>query len=109
MPGRGRIAGATFYCIAIVYLLFAAGHTWGALIQIPRFGLASDAVVLSMQTIQLPEACPGCTWYGFYRGFGWSDTVYLLFCAWLSWRIARSQGAERQAMVPTAWGLLLCQ
>jgi hypothetical protein len=53
-----------------LFVFFAIGHTWGAVIRIPRFGAASDAVVNSMQTVHVVAQGVDATWYGFYRGFG---------------------------------------
>ncbi len=90
-------------------LFFAAGHTFGAVVQTPRFGLASDAVVAAMQSVVVHVQGASATWYGFYRGFGWQVSVFFLFSAILCWHLGGRSAAERRALAPVTWALFLSQ
>jgi hypothetical protein len=88
-------------------VLFAFGHTSGAVIKVPHFGPASDAVVSQMQNVHIAAQGADCTWYGFYRGFGWYVTLFLLLAAFLAWWVGGMDARSRPALLPVAWGLAL--
>jgi hypothetical protein len=70
---------------AILLLLFATGHTVGFLKFVPPTP-EGQAVMNAMDNVHLQ---PGATYTygGFYRGFGFFLTVYLLFAAFLAWHL----------------------
>ena len=69
---------------AVVFVLFAAGHTLGFLKFKPD-SAEGVAVYDSMNTVRLPVGSGKLTYGDFYRGFGLFCTLYLLFAAYLAW------------------------
>jgi hypothetical protein len=70
---------------AILFVLFAIGHTVGFLKFIPPTP-EGQAVMAAMNNVQLQ---PGAayTYGGFYRGFGLFATVYFVFAAFVAWHL----------------------
>jgi hypothetical protein len=109
-PARASVwarYGNPFRLASYFMVLYAFGHTRGALIGTPRFGAESDAVASMMQSVTVHVQGAECTWYGFYRGFGIMVTVVFLFSAALSWHLGGIAPRERRAFAPIAWLLLL--
>ena len=98
-----------FRLACYVLVLYAFGHTSGAVIQVPRFGLGSDAVVAGMQSVHFTVQSADCTWYGFYLGFGWTVTIFMLFAAFVAWRAGAMNRANRAVLLPLAWGLFVAE
>jgi hypothetical protein len=90
-----------------LFVVYAYGHTTGAVIKIPRFGPESDAVVSTMQTVHFRAQGADATWYGFYRGFGYWVGFSMLFFAYLAWLVGGMTNRTRAALLPVAWGLLV--
>jgi hypothetical protein len=90
---------------AYTLVLYALGHTLGAVIRTPHFGLESDGVVAAMKDVHVLASGYDCTWYGFYRGFGIFVTVYFLFSAALAWHVGGMRTRERAAFAPIMWAL----
>ena len=86
--------------------LFALGHTMGALIQTPDFGPDADAVASRMKSVAFDVQGAHDTWYGFYLGFGWFVSLFLLLAAALSWYLGGLSQQGRNAISPV--GRLLC-
>jgi hypothetical protein len=84
---------------AILLLLFAAGHTIGFLKFVPPTP-EGKAVMDAMNNVALQPRAP-FMYGGFYRGFGFFVTVYLLFAAFLAWHLG-----ELARKFPTAAGSL---
>jgi hypothetical protein len=84
---------------AILFVLFAAGHTIGFLKFVPPTP-EGQAVMNAMNTVQLQ---PGAAFtYGrFYKGFGLFATVYFLFAAAVAWHLG-----ELARKIPAAVGSL---
>jgi hypothetical protein len=84
---------------AVLFALFAAGHTLGFLKFVPPTP-EGQAVMNAMNTVQLQ---PGAAFtYGrFYKGFGLFATVYFLFAASVAWHLG-----ELARKVPAALGSL---
>jgi len=71
---------------AVIFVLFAAGHTYGFL----KFKAPTPegiAVRDSMTNVQFRIENGTYSYGGFYDGFGWYITLYLLFSAVLSWQL----------------------
>lgn len=98
-----------FRIAAVVLVLFCLGHTLGALIGLPSFGPQSDAVLAAMKATHFQCQTSDCTWFGFYLGFGWDVSVFLLFSAAVAWYLGGRSRAEQRALQPIAWGLFLSQ
>ena len=111
LPRRGGLARYLnpFRLACYVLVLYAFAHTSGAIIQVPRFGLASDAVVAGMQSVHMTVLSADCTWYGFYLGFGWTVTIFMLFAAFVAWRAGGMSGVDRAVLLPLAWGLFVAE
>src|ERR1700731_3704335 len=84
---------------AVLFVLFAAGHTIGFLKFVPPTP-GGKAVMNAMNTVQLQ---PGAAFtYGrFYKGFGLFATVYFLFAASVAWHLG-----ELSRKIPAALGSL---
>jgi hypothetical protein len=95
-----------FRWASVLFVFYALGHTLGALISVPRFGASSDAVVSMMQSVHVISQGADCTWFGFYRGFGYFVSFYLLLSAFLAWWVGGMTERTRGALLPVAWALL---
>jgi len=92
-----------FYRIAaVLFVLFAAGHTFGFLKFMPDTPDAT-AVFQSMNDVKFHVDGRSYTYGGFYRGFGIQVTVYLLFFAFLSWQLGQMATQYPQAAGPIGW------
>lgn len=71
---------------AVLFILFAAGHTIGFLTFKPasQEGLG---VWDSMNNVHFQVGRASFTYGGFYLGFGLFATLYLLFSAFLAWHL----------------------
>ncbi|MGH8202590.1 MAG: LIC_13387 family protein [Steroidobacteraceae bacterium] len=99
-----------FYRLASYTLgLFALGHTFGALVNTPRLGSASDQVVARMQSVGVLAQGARTTWYDFYLAFGYLDTIFFLFSMVVAWFLGGRLPQERRALWPIAWALLASQ
>jgi len=70
---------------AILFLLFATGHTIGFLKFVPSTP-EGQAVMDGMNNVHL-QAGTTYTYGGFYRGFGLFVTIYFLFAAFVGWHL----------------------
>jgi hypothetical protein len=99
-----------FYRLASYALgLFALGHTFGALVNTPRLGSASDRVVGMMQSVAVVAQGARTTWYNFYLAFGYFVTTFFLFSMVAAWFLGGKLPRERRALWPIAWALLASQ
>jgi hypothetical protein len=96
-----------FRLASYLMVLYAFGHTRGAVIGTPHFGAESDAVASMMKSVPVHVQGADCTWYGFYRGFGVMVSVYFVFSAALSWHLGGIPPRDRRAFAPIAWLLFL--
>jgi hypothetical protein len=101
---RARYANA-FRLASALLLLYALGHTMGAVVSVPSFGVASDTVVTLMQSVHVRSQGDDCTWYGFYRGFGILVTVFFLLSAVLAWHLGGLTLRAQRDLAPVAWTL----
>jgi hypothetical protein len=92
---------------AYLLVLYCLGHTWGALLATPSFGAAGDTVVAAMKSVHFRCQAADCTWYGFYVGFGWMVTIFLLLSAGMAWLLGGLGPAERRRLLPLTWMLFL--
>jgi uncharacterized protein YndB with AHSA1/START domain len=88
-PNAGRGFLATYLnplrLSTYLLILYALGHTRGALLSAPPLGPEADAVRSSMQSVHFQCLGSTCTWFGFYLGFGYLVTVFFLLSAALTW------------------------
>jgi hypothetical protein len=101
---RDRYANA-FRLASALLVLYALGHTMGAVVAVPRFGDASDTVVALMQSVHVRSQGADCTWYGFYRGFGMLVTVFFVLSAVLAWHLGGLTLRAQRDLAPVAWTL----
>jgi hypothetical protein len=87
---------------AVIFVLFALGHTFGFLGFKPPTA-EGMAVRASMERVHFTVAGETFSYGGFYRGFGLTITAYLLFLAFLSWQMGGIANAT------LAWGLAVLQ
>lgn len=96
-----------FRLASYVLVLFFLGHTLGALVKIPSFGAQADAVLSAMQATHFRCQTSDCTWFGFYLGFGWDVSLFLLASAAIAWFLGGLEPQQQRAMKPIAWTLFL--
>jgi len=83
-----------FYRIAaVLFLLFAAGHTTGFLTFRP-VETDARAVLEGMERVHFDFGGSSGTYAGFYTGFGLFVSAYLLFSTFLTWRLSYATSAE---------------
>ena len=87
---------------SVLLILFAAGHTVGFLNFKPPTA-EGVAVRDSMQNVQFKIGNGTYSYEGFYKGFGLFCTAYLLFAAFLAWRLGAMARSNPQAIVSLAW------
>jgi hypothetical protein len=90
-----------------VLVLYALGHTVGAVISTPRLGAAADAVAASMKSVHFDAQGFNDTWYGFYQGFGWLVSVFFLVSAVTCWHIGGRPVRDRMGLAGITWPLFL--
>jgi hypothetical protein len=83
-------------------LLFAAGHTVGFLTFKPPTA-EGLAVRDSMDRVQFQVPGGKRTYGDFYRGFGLFCTLYLIFLAYLAWRLGSMAQTTPQAIGWLGW------
>lgn len=103
------MTSATLYrTAAIVFLLFAAGHTFGFLTLTPP---TTDAIAVRDAMSSVHFSVGGGTYsYGdFYRGFGLSVTLSMLFEAFLCWQLAAMVRLAPRPAASIGWALCVLQ
>ncbi len=93
---------------AIVLILFAAGHTAGFLTFKPP-SAEGIAVRDAMNDVHFAVGGKAYTYGGFYKGFGLTITVYLLFSALLAWHLGGLAAAHPEAIGILGWAFFAVQ
>jgi hypothetical protein len=108
--GKAMRKGAKlFYRIAaVLFLLFAAGHTAGFLAFRPKEA-AALAVWDGMNQVHFALGSTTATWGGFYTGFGLFVSVYMLFSVCVAWRLSNAGDGEAAMARTLAWALFAVQ
>lgn len=88
---------------AYVLALYFLGHTVGALVLTPQFGPEGDAVLTQMKSVRFACETFECSWFGFYLGFGWFASIFLLLSAALAWFVGGMDAREQRAVSPIVW------
>ncbi|HKE21943.1 MAG TPA: hypothetical protein VKB88_06095 [Bryobacteraceae bacterium] len=93
---------------AVVFVLFAAGHTLGFLSFTPP---TSEGIAVRDAMANVHFTLRGSTFSygGFYRGFGLSATVSMLFQAFLAWQLAALTRVAPRAAASITWALVAVQ
>lgn len=97
-----------FRISAVILLLFAVGHTFGFLTFKPptEQGLA---VRESMANVHFQVDGKIFSYGGFYRGFGLSATVSMLFEGFVCWFLGGLARRHPREVVAIGWALILQQ
>jgi hypothetical protein len=104
-----------FRVAAVVFVLFAAGHTFGFLtFRAPT--PEGRAVYDAMNQLHFTVGNTDYSYGDFYRGFGLSCSVAMLFSAFLSWHLGVLARQAPQAIGALGWvffavqvaGVLIC-
>jgi hypothetical protein len=93
---------------AVVLVLFAAGHTFGFLSFRPS-STEGLAVYDAMNSVHFDFDGAARSYGEFYIGFGLMVTGYLLFCAFLAWRLGGLAASQPHAIGALAWAFALVQ
>ena len=103
-----KAAKVRYRITAVLFLLFAAGHTAGFLTFHPK---ATNALAVqeAMQRVQFAAGGTIVSWNNFYTGFGLFVSVYLLFSAFLAWRLSEANATEANMARTVAWMLFAVQ
>lgn len=92
-----------FYRIAaVLFILFAFGHTFGFLSFRPS-SPDGQAVLESMNRVHFVESGHAFSYGDWYRGFGLSVSVSMLFWAFLSWHLGKLARTAPQAIGVLGW------
>ena len=99
----------TLYRIAsVVFLLFAAGHTFGFLSFTPPTA-EGLAVRDAMNSVHFTVRGSTFSYGAFYRGFGLSATASMLFQAFLAWQLGAMVSSAPRVAASIGWGLFVLQ
>jgi hypothetical protein len=101
-------AAVLFKIASVLLLLFAAGHTFGFLSFKPP-SVESRAVYESMNNVHFQVRGSSFSYGGFYRGFGLSITVNMLFLAFLSWYLGALASSNPKVSATLGWALCALQ
>lgn len=93
---------------SVVFLLFALGHTFGFLSFKPPTA-EGLAVRKAMGDVVFQVGGSNLSYGGFYRGFGLSCTVSMLFSAVLCWQLGALARVHPGAIAGVAWSLFAAQ
>jgi hypothetical protein len=93
---------------AIVFVLFAVGHTYGFLSLRPP-SAEGRAVYDAKNTVHFVVNGRSYTYGGFYGGFGLSCTVSLIFSAFLSWHLGELARSTPAAIGALGWVFFVVQ
>lgn len=97
-----------FRITAVMFLLFAAGHTFGFLSFKPQTQEAL-AVRDAMNNVHFEEEGKIFSYGGWYRGFGLSATASMIFEAFLAWHLGRMARRGSQEVKTIGWALFVWQ
>ena len=94
--------------VAVVLVLFAAGHTFGFLSFRPP-SAEGLAVLAAMGNVHFALDGGSYSYAGFYTGFGLMVSAYMLFSAFLAWYLGAISSTQPQTIVALAWGFAALQ
>ncbi len=98
-----------FYRIAaVLFVLFTLGHTFGFLSFRPSSS-EGKAVLESMNSVHFKAGGRTCSYGEWYRGFGLSITVSMLFWAFLAWYLGGLAQTAPHAIGPLGWAFFTVQ
>ena len=103
-----KSATVWFRISAVILLLFAAGHTFGFLTFKPPTEQGM-AVREAMTTVHFQVGGKIFSYGGFYRGFGLSATVSMIFECFLCWFLGSLARQHPREIAPIGWALVVQQ
>jgi hypothetical protein len=93
---------------SVLYILFAAGHTYGSLNFRPPTP-EGRAVIESMNNVHFQVRGATFSYGGFYKGMALAITVHLLSYAFLAWHLGALAGTNARAIGALGWVLFAAQ
>lgn len=90
---------------SVLILLFAIGHTLGFRQTDPTWGVDQALSTLKRTSFHIQGF--DRTYYGFYAGFGYFVTVFMLFTVLVTWELGRLPAATLAQLTWLRWGLAL--
>ncbi len=93
---------------AVLFVLFAAGHTFGFLKFKPPTP-EGIAVRDAMKNVHFHVGSRDYSYGGFYDGFGLYISVYLLFSAFLAWQLGNLAASNPHVIGATGWAFFAVQ
>lgn len=103
------MSATLFYRIAaVLFILFAAGHTFGFLKFTPPTA-EGIAVRDSMKNVHFHLGSRDYSYGGFYEGFGLYISAYMLFSAFLAWQLGSIAAATPHAVGAIGWAFFVLQ
>jgi hypothetical protein len=103
-----KSATVWFRISAVILLLFAVGHTLGFLTFKPPTEQGM-AVREAMTNVHFQVGGKIFSYGGFYRGFGLSATVSMLFESFLCWFLGSLARRHPREVEPIGWALVVQQ
>jgi hypothetical protein len=95
-------ARLVYRIVAVVLVLFTAGHTFGFLSFRPPTA-EGVAVHAAMDNVRFVLDGGSYSYGGFYRGFGLMVTAYMLFSAFLAWHLGNASSLRSRSVATLAW------
>lgn len=99
-----KAATLSYRIAAVLFVLFASGHTAGFLTFRPK-SAEGLAVLENMRQVHFKFGSTTDTWLNFYTGFGLFVSVYMIFSIFLAWRLSNTQPGEIAMARALAWVL----
>jgi hypothetical protein len=96
-----------FRLATYLLVVFCIAHTAGGMLGQKSLGPEADVVFSAMKRVHFDFNGADATYYGFWFAFGLMSSVFLLFSAFASWRLASLEGEGWRAVEPIAWALFL--
>jgi len=103
-----KVAKFLYRIAAVLFLMFATGHTAGFLGFRPK-SAEGLAVLDGMRQVHFQFGSTTDTWLNFYTGFGLFVSVYMIFSIFLAWRLSNAQPGELVMARTLAWILFAVQ
>ncbi len=101
-------AKVVYRIVAVVLVLFTAGHTFGFLSFRPP-SAEGVAVYAAMDNVRFAIDGGSYSYGGFYRGFGLMVTAFMLFSAFLAWHLGTIASTRSEAAGTLAWAFAALQ
>jgi hypothetical protein len=101
-------ATVLFRILAVIFVLFAAGHTAGFLNFKPPTAEVM-AVKNAMDNVHFVAQGKAFSYGGWYRGFGLTATFAMLFQAFFAWHLGSMAKRKSPDVKPLGWALFAWQ